>query len=101
MERVARLLGFAEVHLTAAALRWVMTSSSNCWSTFAASKDDRIDRNDLGAAHLAFLVPHIDELYERTSTKSLRFINPPKPTYEVGRVVRKPSYPRDPDGKLA
>ena len=99
LEKHARLLGFPEVHLKAAALTLGGDVVLELLEyVHPPGKDERIERNDLGAAHLAFLVRDVDKLYERTSTKGLRFINPPTPTYEGGRVVRKSSYAQNPDG---
>ncbi len=99
VERLARVLGFSELHLKVAALTLGGDVVLELLEyVHPPGKDERIERNDLGAAHLAFLVRDIDELYERTSTKGLRFINPPTPAYEGGKVVRKSSYAQDPDG---
>ena len=58
-----------------------------------------INRNDLGASHLAFYVEDIDRFYEETSKKGLTYNNPPATMYdENGAVARKACYATDPDG---
>ena len=58
-----------------------------------------INRNDLGASHLAFYVEDIDRFYEETSQKGLTYNNPPATMYdENGAVARKACYATDPDG---
>ena len=58
-----------------------------------------INRNDLGAAHLAFFVEDIDRFYAATSDKGLDYLNPPAPLEgENGKVVYKVCYAQDPDG---
>jgi catechol 2,3-dioxygenase-like lactoylglutathione lyase family enzyme len=58
-----------------------------------------INRNDLGAAHLAFWVTDIDRFYADQQGKGLRFNNPPASLYDdQGKLLRKALYSRDPDG---
>ena len=57
------------------------------------------NRNDLGAAHLAFFVEDIDRFYNETKQRGLRFNNPPALLNdEQGRLSRKALYAQDPDG---
>ena len=98
-EKLSKLLGFPRVHLKAAAL---VLGNGDILElleyVLPAGKDVRKERNDLGAAHLAFFVQDIDELYQETSHKGLKFINPPTPTYRDGKLIMKSSYAQDPDG---
>jgi glyoxylase I family protein len=58
-----------------------------------------INRNDLGASHLAFFVEDIDRFYEETSQRGLRFNNPPASLQDdQGHLMRKALYAQDPDG---
>jgi catechol 2,3-dioxygenase-like lactoylglutathione lyase family enzyme len=64
-----------------------------------ASGPGGINRNDLGASHLAFYVENIDQFYAEKSQQGLRPINPPAENYdENGRLFRKVMYAQDPDG---
>ncbi|MFQ6027259.1 MAG: VOC family protein [Dehalococcoidia bacterium] len=57
-----------------------------------------INRNDLGASHLAFFVENIDEFYAEKSQQGLRFNNPPAALHdESGKLLRKALYAQDPD----
>ena len=56
-----------------------------------------IDRNDLGASHVCFIVEDIDNYYTNMSAKGLMFINPPSSLYDGDRVVRKTLYGQDID----
>ena len=58
-----------------------------------------IERNDLGAAHLAFFVEDMDRFYAEKSQQGLRFINPPaEQRDDNGALQRKVAYSQDPDG---
>ena len=58
-----------------------------------------VERNDLGAAHLAFFVEDLDRFYAETSEKGLRFNNPPSSQLnDQGKVSIKACYAQDPDG---
>jgi catechol 2,3-dioxygenase-like lactoylglutathione lyase family enzyme len=58
-----------------------------------------VNRNDLGAAHLAFFVEDLDKFYAETSQKGLKYNNPPTPaTDDHGEVLMKACYAQDPDG---
>ena len=58
-----------------------------------------INRNDLGASHVAFYVENIDQFYAEKSQLGLRPINPPaEHRDENGRLIRKVLYAQDPDG---
>jgi catechol 2,3-dioxygenase-like lactoylglutathione lyase family enzyme len=58
-----------------------------------------INRNDLGASHLAFFVENIEEFYTDKSQRGLRFNSEPAALHdEGGRLLRKALYAQDPDG---
>ena len=64
-----------------------------------ASGTPTINRNDLGAAHLAFFVDDLDGFYAATSKKGLKFNNPPAAALDdQGNVSMKACYAQDPDG---
>jgi|TARA_B110000263_G_C15033739_1_gene385274 lactoylglutathione lyase len=64
-----------------------------------ASGENTLNRNDLGASHLAFLVEDVEKLYEETSKKGVTFNNPPASMFdEEGKLLRKAAYAQDPDG---
>ncbi len=64
-----------------------------------ASGPGGINRNDLGAAHVAFYVEDIDQFYAEKSRQGLRPINPPaEHRDEQGKLIRKVLYAQDPDG---
>ncbi|MDP6549008.1 MAG: VOC family protein [Dehalococcoidia bacterium] len=64
-----------------------------------ASGPGGINRNDLGAAHLAFFVTDIDKVHADTSQRGLKFNNPPAALEdEYGKLLRKALYAQDPDG---
>ena len=59
----------------------------------------RVNRNDLGASHLAFFVEDLDRFYQETSQRGLTYVNSPTSlTDESGKVLRKVAYSQDPDG---
>ena len=63
------------------------------------SNEIRINRNDLGAAHIAFYVDGIDRFYNDKSAQGLRPINQPaEHRDETGTLIRKVMYAQDPDG---
>ena len=58
-----------------------------------------VERNDLGAAHLAFFVEDLDRFYAETSQKGLKYNNPPAGNHDAnGNVSMKACYAQDPDG---
>ena len=64
-----------------------------------ASGENNLNRNDLGASHLAFFVEDIDKFYNETKVRGLRFNNPPAALAdEHGNLQRKALYAQDPDG---
>ena len=64
-----------------------------------ASGENLLNRNDLGASHLAFLVEDLDKFYEDTSQKGIKYNNPPASMFDDnGRLSRKAAYAQDPDG---
>lgn len=62
------------------------------------SSSGGIERNDLGASHLAFFVENIDEFYAEKSQKGLRFNNEPVGLYDGEKLLREALYAQDPDG---
>ena len=64
-----------------------------------ASGENNLNRNDLGASHLAFFVEDLDKFYQETSQKGIRYNNPPASMFdEKGELSRKVAYAQDPDG---
>ncbi|MCH7735824.1 MAG: VOC family protein [Chloroflexi bacterium] len=64
-----------------------------------SSGTPKVNRNDLGAAHLAFFVDDLDGFYEETSKKGLKYNNPPASQLDdPGKVSMKACYAQDPDG---
>jgi catechol 2,3-dioxygenase-like lactoylglutathione lyase family enzyme len=58
----------------------------------------KVNRNDLGASHLAFFVENIEAYHASMSRKGLRFLGAPGSLVQDGKVVRKAVYAQDPDG---
>ncbi|MEE9199786.1 MAG: VOC family protein [Dehalococcoidia bacterium] len=58
-------------------------------------------RNDVGAAHLGFIVDDLDSYYQHLSGKGVRFVNPPavRPDATYPWAL-KACYLKDPDGNL-
>ena len=64
-----------------------------------ASGENHLQRNDLGASHLAFFVEDLDKFYEDTSRKGIKDNNLPATMVdENGKLSRKAAYAQDPDG---
>ena len=64
-----------------------------------ASGENDLQRNDLGASHLAFFVEDLDKFYEDTSGKGIKYNNLPATMVdENGKLSRKAAYAQDPDG---
>ena len=64
-----------------------------------ASGENNLNRNDLGASHLAFFVEDLDKFYQETSQKGIRYNNLPASMFdENGNLSRKAAYAQDPDG---
>ena len=64
-----------------------------------ASGENHLQRNDLGASHLAFFVEDLDKFYEDTSRKEIKYNNLPATMVdENGKLSRKAAYAQDPDG---
>ena len=64
-----------------------------------ASGENNLNRNDLGASHLAFFVEDLDKFYQDTSQKGIKYNNPPEAMFdENGKLSRKAAYAQDPDG---
>lgn len=98
-EYAERLLGFPGAHVKVAILDLGDGHALDLVQYISpSSREPHVERNDLGAAHLAFLVDNIEGFYEETSKKGLKYVNPPVPLYQGGRMVRKGCYAQDPDG---
>ncbi len=64
-----------------------------------ASGENNLNRNDLGASHLAFFVEDLDKFYQETSQKGIKYNNPPAAMFDDdGNLSRKAAYAQDPDG---
>ena len=64
-----------------------------------ASGENNLNRNDLGASHLAFFVEDLDKFYQETLQKGIRYNNPPASMFdENGNLSRKAAFAQDPDG---
>ena len=64
-----------------------------------ASGENHLQRNDLGASHLAFFVEDLDKFYEDTSRKGIKSNNLQATMVdENGKLSRKAAYAQDPDG---
>ncbi|HEU0022669.1 MAG TPA: VOC family protein [Dehalococcoidia bacterium] len=58
-----------------------------------------INRNDLGASHLAFFVENIEQFHAEKSREGLRFNSGPAALYnDAGKLLRQALYAQDPDG---
>ena len=57
-------------------------------------EDRHLERNALGATHLAFFVDDAAEYYSTMSESGLTFLSPPR----VSEISKAVSYARDPDG---
>ena len=95
-----QLLGFPEAHIKGALMDQGEGHQLELLQYInPPSGPGNIARNDLGAAHLAFFVDDLDKFYEETSTKGLRFNNPPAAALDdQGKVSMKACYAQDPDG---
>ena len=58
-----------------------------------------VERNNLGAAHLALFVEDSDRFYSETSQKGLKYNSPPAGNRDAnGNVTMKACYAQDPEG---
>ncbi len=97
-EFAERVVGFTDAHLKIALLN--MGDGHNLELVqyiYPPSAEVQINRNDLGASHLAFLVENIEEYYATMSQKGLRFMGPPPSLTQDGKVVVKAVFAQDPD----
>ena len=96
----AQLLAFPDAHIKGAVLDKGEGHQLELIQYISpASGPGGINRNDLGAAHLAFFVEDIDRFHAETSQRDLRFNNPPAALQdEHGKLLRKALYAQDPDG---
>ncbi len=97
-EFAERIVGFKDAHLKVAMLN--MGDGHNLELVqyfYPPSAEGQINRNDLGASHLAFLVENIEEYYTTMSQKGLRFLGAPPTLTLDGKVVLTAIYAQDPD----
>ena len=99
-EATSQVLGFPNAHLKAAFMdRGEGHQLELVQYINPPSGPGGINRNDLGATHLAFFVEDLDRFYAETSQRGLRFINPPVARLDDnGNVQLKIAYSQDPDG---
>ncbi len=99
-EFIDQVLGFSGAHIKGAFLELGEGHQLELIQYLSpASGPGGIDRNDLGASHVAFYVEDIDQFYAEKSQRGLRPINPPaEHRDENGRLLRKVLYAQDPDG---
>lgn len=95
-----KLLGFADAHIKGAFMdRGEGHQLELIQYISPPSGPGGINRNDLGAAHLAFYVEDMDRFYAETSQRGLRYVNPPAVRLDdSGNVQIKVAYSQDPDG---
>ena len=97
-EFAERVVGFKDAHLMVALLN--MGDGHNLELVqyiYPPSAEGQINRNDLGASHLAFTVENIEEYHATMSQKGLRFLGPPPSLTHDGKVMVKAIYAQDPD----
>ncbi len=98
-EFIEKVVGFKGAHLKGAFLSMGNGHNLELLQYFVPpSAEGHVNRNDLGATHLAFFVENIEEYYATMSQKGLNFIGPPGSLVQDGKVVRKGVYAQDPDG---
>ena len=97
-EFIETLVGFKNAHIKGAFLNLGDGHNLELLQYISPpSAEGHINRNDLGAGHLAFFVENIEDYYSTMSQKGLRFISPPASLVQEGKVVRKAAYAQDPD----
>ena len=98
-EFIEKVVGFKDAHLKIALLNMGEGHILELVQYIVPpSAEGHINRNDLGATHLAFFVENLDEFYDTLSQRGLQFISPPPALVEDGKVVAKVAYAQDPDG---
>ena len=98
-EFIEKVVGFKDAHLKIALLNMGEGHILELVQYIVPpSAEGHINRNDLGATHLAFFVENLDEFYATLSQRGLQFISPPPSLEENGKVVAKVAYAQDPDG---
>jgi lactoylglutathione lyase len=65
-----------------------------------AAQGARSEPNQVGAAHLAFIVEDIDERYSSLTAAGADFVNPPVRVTEGANAGGAACYLRDPDGNM-
>jgi len=101
-EFIDQVLGFTDAHIKGA---FVTLGDGHRLELIQylspTSSDSRINRNDLGAAHIAFYVEDIDRFYNDKSSQGLHPINQPaEHGDDTGILIRKVMYAQGPDGNL-
>ncbi len=96
-EFIEKVVGFKDAHIEIAFLSMGEGHSLELIQYFVpAGAEGHINRNDLGATHLAFLVENIEEYYATLSQRGLHFTGPPASLVQEGKVTRKAAYGQDP-----
>ena len=97
-EFIEKVVGFKDAHLKGAFLSMGNGHHLELLEYIVPpSAEGHLNRNDLGATHLAFFVDDIQEYCSTMSQRGLRFIGPPASFAQDGKVVRKAAYAQDPD----
>ena len=97
-EFAERVVGFKDAHLRVALLNMGDGHNLELVQYISPpSAGGQINRNDLGASHLAFTVENLEEYHATMSQKGLRFLGPPPSLTRDGKVMVKAIYAQDPD----
>ena len=98
-EFAEKLLGFPGVHLRGAFLDMGEGHQLELLQYFnPPSGPNTMERNNIGAAHLAFFVDDLETFYKEASAKGLKPLSEPAYLYQDGKLQRKAIYAQDPDG---
>lgn len=94
-----QLVGFPNAHVRGALLEIGQGHQLELVQYLSpASGPGGIQRNDLGATHLAFFVENTDQFQSQYSGRGLLFLSPPASLYdEKGKLVRKAVFAQNPD----
>jgi len=97
---IDQVLGFTDAHIKGAFVTLGEGHQLELIQYLSPTGNDgRINRNDLGAAHMAFYVEDIDRFYNDKSSQGLHPINQPaEHRDDTGILIRKVMYAQDPDG---
>ena len=97
-EEMDKQLGFDGAHIKVAFL-----NVDECHNlelvqyVFPPGEEPKVNRNDLGATHLAFFVDNIEKFHSDFSQRGLRFLGSPVSLMQDGKVRRKIAWAQDPD----